>query len=217
MLKTTSGFVSADLTSARVAINFLDYESAATVNQRCNENGITDFKREGFFLLKHLRKMPIVMERRPPSAVQRRMGKKMGTDEQQRPRGFAAIGVFFLFGATMAAYAAVTLIKPGTGLDRLWVLNKTGHAQLASLGNRAWLGSVLLSMLLYTAAIGWCRRRYWGWVLGTTIILINAAGDLVDGAMGEWLKGAVGVAIAGLLLIYMTMSEVRNYFGTKMK
>jgi hypothetical protein len=117
----------------------------------------------------------------------------------------------------MAAYAAVTLIKPGTVLDQLWVLNKTGHAQLAPLGKGAGLGSVVLSTLLCTAAIGWFRRRYWGWVLGTTIIVINAAGDLVNGAMGEWLKGAVGVAIAGLLLIYMTRSEVRNYFGTKMK
>ena len=103
----------------------------------------------------------------------------MGSAEDQHPRGFVPIGIFFLFGATMAAYAAVTLLKPGTALDALWTLNKAGHAQLASLG--------------------------------------NATGDLINGAMGEWLKGAVGVAIAGLLLIYMTRSGVRNYFGTKMK
>jgi len=117
----------------------------------------------------------------------------------------------------MAAYAAVTLLKPGTVLDRLWALNKTGHAQLASLGKGAGLGFVVLSALLCAAAVGWFQRRYWGWVLGTTIIALNAAGDLINGVMGEWLKGAVGVAIAGLLLIYMTRSEVRNYFATKMK
>jgi len=49
--------------------------------------------------------------------------------------------------------------------------------------------------------------------LGTTIIAINAAGDLVNLATGERLKGAVGVAIAGPLLIYMTRSGVRKYFG----
>jgi hypothetical protein len=141
----------------------------------------------------------------------------MGTEEDQRPRRFVPIGVFFLFGATMAAYAAVTLLKPGTVLDRLWALNKTGHAQLASLGKGAGLGFVVLSALLCAAAVGWFQRRYWGWVLGTTIIALNAAGDLINGVMGEWLKGAVGVAIAGLLLIYMTRSEVRNYFATKMK
>ena len=122
------------------------------------------------------------------------------------------MGAFFLFGATMAAYAAVTLLKPGTILDRLWVLNETGHAELASLGGGAGLGFVVLSALLCTAAVGWFRRRYWGWVLGTAIIAINAVGDLINGVMGEWLKGAVGVVIAGLLLFYLTGSGVRNHF-----
>jgi len=94
----------------------------------------------------------------------------------------------------------------------LWVLNKAGHAQLASVGKGAGLGFVALSASLCAAAIGWLRRRYWGWVLGTAIIAINAAGDLINGLMGEWLKGAVGVAIAGLLLFYMTRRRVRNYF-----
>ena len=136
----------------------------------------------------------------------------MGTDENDRPRGFVAIGVFFVFGATMAAYAAATLLKPGTVLDRLRVLNKTGHTQLVSLGKGVALGFVVLSALLCAAAVGWFRRRYWGWALGTTIIAINAAGDLVNGLRGEYLGGAVGVAIAGLLLFYMTRSGVRKYF-----
>ncbi|MFZ0686384.1 MAG: hypothetical protein WAM89_12645 [Terriglobales bacterium] len=136
----------------------------------------------------------------------------MGNEGDQRPRGFKPIGTFFLFGAAMAAYAAITLLEPGTVLDGLWALNKTGHAQLAQLGNSAGLGFALLSALLCAASVGWFRRRYWGWRLGTIIIAINAAGDLINGAMGEWLKGAVGVTIAGLLLIYLTRSGVRNYF-----
>ncbi len=141
----------------------------------------------------------------------------MGTDENERPRGFVPIGVFFVFGAAMAAYAAVTLLKPGTILDGLWVLNKTAHAQLVSLGKGAGLGFVVVSALLCAAAVGWFRRRYWGWILGVTIVAMNAAGDLVNLAIGEHLKGAVGVAIAGLFLLYMTSSGVRNYFGTRMK
>jgi hypothetical protein len=141
----------------------------------------------------------------------------VAADEYQRPRGFTAIGAFFLFGATMAAYAAVTLLQPGTVLDKLWVLNKTGHAHLASLGKGAGVGLVVLSALLCAASVGWFRRRYWGWVLGTTIIAINAAGDLVNLLIAEHLKGAVGVTIAGLLLIYMIRPAVRNYFSTGMK
>ena len=137
----------------------------------------------------------------------------MGTDEPDSPHGFMAIGVFLVFGAIMAAYAAATLLKPGTVLDGLWVLNKTGHAQLASLGKGVALGFVVLSALLCATAVGWFRRCYWGWILGTTIIAINAVGDLINGVMGEWRKGAVGVVIAGLLLFYMTRSGVRKYFG----
>jgi len=140
------------------------------------------------------------------------MEQQMETGEVRRPRGFVPIGIFFLFGATMAAYAAVTLLKPGTALDRLWVLNKTGHIQLASLGKAAGFGFAVLSAVLCATAVGWFRRRHWGWLLGTTIIAINAAADLINGARGEWLKGAVGVAIAGLLLFYMMRSGVRDYF-----
>jgi hypothetical protein len=136
----------------------------------------------------------------------------MGSEEDQRPRGFIPIGIFFLFGASMAAYASVTLLKPGTALDALWVLNRSGHTQLASLGTGARLGFMVLSTLLCATSVGWFRRRYWGWFLGTTIVAINATGDLINGVMGEWLKGAVGVAIAGLLLFYMTRVGVRNYF-----
>jgi len=115
----------------------------------------------------------------------------------------------------MAAYAAVTLAKPGTFLDALWVLNKRGHARLILLGRGAVLLFAVLSVLLGMAAVGWFRRKYWGWILGVTIIAINATGDLINGVMGEWLKGVVGVAIAGLLLIYMTRPTVRNYFRSK--
>jgi hypothetical protein len=92
----------------------------------------------------------------------------METDELKRPRGFVPIGVFFMLGTTMAAHAAATLLKPGTALDALWVLNKTGHAQLAALGPVAGLGFVTLSALMGAASVGWFRRHYWGWLLGTT-------------------------------------------------
>lgn len=135
-----------------------------------------------------------------------------GSSDELRPGGFVPIGVFFVFGATMAAYAAITLVNPGTLLDALWTLNKQAHLQLAALGRIAAIPFGIVSIALALAAGGWFRRRYWGWVLGVTIIAINAAGDLVNLVIGERTKGAVGVVIAGLLLIYMTRSRVRVYF-----
>ncbi len=133
-------------------------------------------------------------------------------EQNDRPRAFVAIASFFVFGSAMAAYAGVTLLIPGTVLDRLWMLNKAGHALLASLAKPAGVGFFLLSALLGAAAIGWFRRRRWGWFLGTSMVAINAAGDLANLIVGEHLKGAVGAVIAGLLLIYMMRSRVRGYF-----
>lgn len=132
------------------------------------------------------------------------------TDTQ--PRGFVPIGIFFVFGATMAAYAALTLLEPGTFLDALWALNKQAHIQLAVLGRMAAVPFGIVSIALALAAAGWFRRRRWGWVLGTSIIAINAVGDVVNLAIGEPWKGGVGVLIAGLLLVYLTRSNVRRYF-----
>jgi len=136
----------------------------------------------------------------------------MDPDEPIRPRGFLPIGAFFVFGATMAVYAATTLLVPETVLDLLWALNKRGHTGLILVGRGAVFMFAVLSVLLGLAAVGWFRRKYWGWVLGVTIIAINATGDLINSVMGDWRKAAIGLAIAGLLLIYMARARVRNYF-----
>lgn len=123
-------------------------------------------------------------------------------------------GAFFVFGAIMAAYAAITLLVPGTFLDVLWALNPRGHAGLAGLGRWAAAPFCVLSPTLVLAATGWFRRRRWGWALGVTILAINMAGDVGQIVFGERWKGAIGVAIAGLLLVYLTSGGVRNYFAT---
>ena len=139
-------------------------------------------------------------------------GRTMETTDQRRPRGFIAFGAFFVFGATMAAYAAITLLYPGTMLDSLWALNKRGHGALTSIGARAGGLFIFLSLALACAAAGWFRRRLWGWGLGVTVIAINAMSDLGQLASGERWRGAVGFVFAGALLFYMTRSSVRNYF-----
>jgi len=112
----------------------------------------------------------------------------------------------------MSAYAAITLLIPGTALDALWRLNPHGHEALAHLGRWAAVPFCALSPALALAAIGWFRRRRWGWVLGVTIITINMLGDLGQIFFGEGWKGAVGVAIAGALFVYLTRRGIRNYF-----
>ena len=141
------------------------------------------------------------------------MEPTMSSSEAKRPLGFVPLGIFFFFGATMASYAAFTLAVPGTMLDQLWRLNPEGHAELSSLGRIMALPFLFLAAALFFAGIGWFRRRKWGWILGTTLIAINLAGDLFNLIFRqEVLKGSIGVAIAGLLLLYITRPGVRTYF-----
>lgn len=130
----------------------------------------------------------------------------------KRPVGFFPLGIFFFFGAVMATYAGFTLLWPGTFLDRAWALNQAAQVQLSSVGRIVAAPFAILATVLLLAGIGWFRRRYWGWVLGVTVIAINLTGDLIHMALGDFLKSAVGVVIAGLLLIYMTQPGVREYF-----
>jgi hypothetical protein len=129
-----------------------------------------------------------------------------------RPAGFAVIGGFFYFGSLMAAFAAVTLFHPGTPLDRAWALNRPAHIALAALGRMVAAPFAVLSVVMFLAGLGWFRRQYWGWLLGTTVIATNLAADFVHALLGDWLRSGVGIIIAGLLLFYLTRPAVRTCF-----
>lgn len=128
-----------------------------------------------------------------------------------RPAGFLPLGIFFFFGSVMAAYAAVTLLKPGTFLDRAWELNPAGHAGLSSMGKAAGVPFLVLATALFLAGMGWFKRKHWGWFLGTGIIASNLIADVIHLLLGDW-KSLAGVAIAGVLLLFMTRNRMRKYF-----
>ena len=123
------------------------------------------------------------------------------------------MAVFLFFGTTMAALAGITLAWPGTFLDRMWVLNPEAYRRLTPLGRLVGIGFLLLAVTLLVAVVGWIRRRFWGWVLTVVIIAIQIAGDAANLIMGDFLRGAVGVIIAGALLIWLCSPRVRAEFS----
>lgn len=125
---------------------------------------------------------------------------------------FRAIGVFLVFGAIMATLAALTLLWPGTALDRAWTLNPLAHAQLSTRPRLFGSMFVLLTVTLTCAAIGWFRLRRWGWDLAVTIISIQVAGDFGNLLRGDLLRGITGFLIAGGLLVYLLRPTVRKTF-----
>ena len=112
----------------------------------------------------------------------------------------------------MAALAGTTLLWPGTDLDRIWLLNRRAHLQLAPLGPRVGFAFLLLSMALGAAAIGWFQNKKWGWRLAGCIIGIQVLGDLVNLLRGDFIRGVPGVVIAGALLAYLCRSTIKELF-----
>jgi hypothetical protein len=129
------------------------------------------------------------------------------------PLGFTAIGSFLFFGAVMASLAATTLLWRGTALDRIWALNSAAYKELTPLGGTVGILFLLLGAVLAAAGIGWFRYRLWGWRLAVVVIAIQVLGDVVNCARGDWLRGGVGVIIAGALLLFLLRPGIRAAFG----
>jgi ABC-type branched-subunit amino acid transport system permease subunit len=121
--------------------------------------------------------------------------------------------MFLCFGAIMASLAATTLLWRGTPLDRLWTFNPTAYKQLAPLGRIVGMLFLVLGAALTTAAIGWFRRRLWGWRLAVVIISTQVLGDVVSFVRGDWLRGGTGVIIAGALLLLLLRPRIRTAFA----
>ena len=126
--------------------------------------------------------------------------------------GLTAMAVFLAFGATMATITGITLLFPGSFLDPLWRLNPEAGEQLHPLGRGIGIAFLGLGAAMVAAAIGWVKRRFWGWALAVIIIASQVLGDLVNALRGEFLKGAVGVVIAAALLIYLIRPVTRGAF-----
>ncbi len=123
-----------------------------------------------------------------------------------------AIGVFLFFGAVMASLAGTTLIWRGTLLDHMWTLNAPAYRQLSPFGKTIGVPFVVLSAALAAAGVGWFARRLWGWRLTVVIIATQVLGDLVSIFLGQFVRGAVGVTIAGALFFYLLRPGVKDAF-----
>jgi hypothetical protein len=124
-----------------------------------------------------------------------------------------AMGVFLLFGSLLASLAGMTLVWPGTVLDRIWSLNTPAYQRLAPFGKIIGIPFLFLSAILLLASIGWFGRRLWAWRLAVAIIATQVAGDLVNLFLGDFVRGGVGFVIAGALLFYLLRPRIRDVFA----
>jgi polyferredoxin len=76
-------------------------------------------------------------------------------------------------------------------------------------------GFLLLAAALAAAAVGWFKRRFWGWMLTVALIATQVFGDLINFLRGDYLRGTAGIIIAGLLLAFLLRPSVRRIFSAR--
>ena len=104
------------------------------------------------------------------------------------------------------------LFWPGTVLDRLWSLNPVAHEAFVPFGNSIGLLFYVLSIVLVISAVGWFKHRIWGWQLTVAIISTQVIGDFVNLIRGDFLRGSIGLLIAGALLLFLLRSNISKVF-----
>jgi len=97
-------------------------------------------------------------------------------------------------------------------LEVIWKLYPARRAVL--MPYRGWLGPAFLTLaiVMASASIGCFRRRIWGWWLAVVIFLINGLSDAGQILIGHFLEGSIGVAVAGVLVFYLSRPHVRGVF-----
>jgi hypothetical protein len=81
------------------------------------------------------------------------------------------------------------------------------------MGGKAGVLFLVLAAALTIAGVGWFLRRVWGWRLAVVIVATQVLGDLINCLRGDWLRGGVGVVLAGALLLILSRPKVRAEFG----
>lgn len=127
-------------------------------------------------------------------------------------KGAIVFGMFLFFGAAMASLAGMTLLWPGTVLDRAWSLNPEAHTQLTALGRGIGVPFLLLACALALAGLGWFRQRLWAWRLAVVIIATQVVGGLIHVVSGRLLEGFVALIISAGLLVYLSRPLTRAAF-----
>ena len=119
---------------------------------------------------------------------------------------------FFAAAAIVAALASVTMLVTGTALDNIWKLKEPGYHQMLHHRIPIGLGFALLTVLLVLAAIGWGRRRRWGWLLSALIFGANLAAGLATLVTSRSWASAVPVVIEGIVLAWILLPRTKAEF-----
>jgi hypothetical protein len=128
------------------------------------------------------------------------------------PSGVNVLAVFFLFGAGMTGLASLALLFPGGVLEPVWQLNPVARTHVAPLGSIGTGLMAMLSIACAAAALGLRSLANWGHKLALALLGINLVGDAANAMSGHYLRALIGIALDGLLIVYLLQPHMRALF-----
>ena len=130
-----------------------------------------------------------------------------------RPRGVAALAVFFGVGAVIAATSCVSLLFPGSALEPMWRLNPRARDAFARMGPLAVALLATVAVACALSSFGLWRGARWGHRLALVVLAVNLLGDITNLVLGVEPRAAFGVPIVAALLVFLASTPVRALFG----
>ncbi|MBK9076610.1 MAG: hypothetical protein IPL77_16860 [Flavobacteriales bacterium] len=134
-------------------------------------------------------------------------------ETSKKPLGVTLLGVFLLLSTCILVAVTITLLFPGTAVDRIWDFKRSEYEQLLRYTPWTGMGFLLLGIVMAFAAYGWFKARRWAWWLVQGIFMANMLGDVGRLFQGDVAGGLVGVVVVAALLLYVRSKGVRELFA----
>jgi hypothetical protein len=133
---------------------------------------------------------------------------------KNRPTVLILIAILLWSATAVATVTGLSLLAPGTPLDRIWDLNRPAYAAFSTHAGQSGAILLLVGFAASAAATGLWRGRRWAWLLAIAIFSINALGDLVSLVITrDWLKGGLGLVIDAFFLFLLVWPNMRAFFA----
>lgn len=112
----------------------------------------------------------------------------------------------------MSLLTAVSLATPGGPLEPMWRLNPRAREAFAPMGGRAIVLMAAVSAACALAAVGLWKGKRWGRRLAIGVLAANAIGDAVSAILGVEPRAAIGLPVAGALIVYLASRRAGRFF-----
>ncbi len=131
----------------------------------------------------------------------------------KRPWEVMLLAVMAFAAAAIAIVVSVSLLAPGTWLDRMWELNVPAHEAFATKPGAVAALLLMVGVMAAATGVGLLTRQVWAWLLALAGIGINVLGDIVNLLLTrDWTRGLAGILIDGVFLFLLLRPRVRAFF-----